>query len=280
MRPVVVRAEYGRLGNQIFQYSALAALDPRVLLLQGFDSLFATFRNVRAWQLTWPDGRRMKSFDRRLDRSPILRRLVPTVEEEAETGRLVASRRSPFLYCRRGTFFQSSRYLDAGFALEFREDVVALGEAFLERRGLVGRPFVFVHVRRGDYRSWPSNEAPAAAPLDWLTRSAESVLDSHPGAACIVLGDDREECEALRVALGAQVSDLPEAADLWLMSASTAGVLSASSFSWWGSARAFHREAAPGPFIAPNYWTGHPQRAWITPSIRHSDHLQFRDVSA
>jgi hypothetical protein len=280
LRPAILRAEYGRLGNQLFQYSALASLQPRVLLLQGFGSLFEAFANVRARQISWPSGRSLKRFDRRVGLSPTLRRIVSTVDQDRDTGSIVVSGRGPFLYCQRATFFQSPEYLDAGLELEFREEVTAVGEEFLERVGLTGRPFIFVHVRGGDYRSWPSKEAPAFVPSEWLIRSAETVLDRHPGTSCVVLGDDPEELERLRLALGAHVSDLPEASDLWLMSASTAGVLSASSFSLWGSARAFYRAGAPGPFIAPNYWINHRTGEWGASNIRHFEHLTFCDVLA
>jgi hypothetical protein len=278
LRPAILRAGYGRLGNQLFQYSALASLEPRILLLQGFESLFEAFANVRARRISWPDGRSLKRFDRRVGGSPTLRRLVPTVEQDRDTGSIIVSGRGPLLYCRRATFFQSPEYLDAGLELEFREEVTAVGEEFLERVGLTGRPFIFVHVRGGDYRSWPSKEAPAFVPEEWLIRSAEAVLDRHPGLSCVVVGDDSEERERLGLALGAHVSDLPEASDLWLMSMSTAGVLSASSFSLWGSARAFHRAGAPGPFIAPNYWVNHRIREWGTSNIRRFEHLTFNNV--
>lgn len=51
--------------------------------------------------------------------------------------------------------------------------------------------------------------------------------------------------------------------DLSIMSFCNAGILSPSSFSWWGAFYAKIRNQNNNYFIAPKYWIGHRIYTWI-----------------
>ena len=73
----------------------------------------------------------------------------------------------------------------------------------------------------------------------------------------VVVGDDPElGSELANVIGGNHIQTGSESIDLALLATCQAGILSASSFAFWGahSARA---SGSQGPFIAPEFWIGH-----------------------
>jgi hypothetical protein len=152
---------------------------------------------------------------------------------------------------------------EAGLALTFRPEVIEAGQEFLRTSGIDDASFIFVHSRKGDYQSWPSQAFPAVLPTAWLIKQANEVRRNRLTDACVILGDDRDDKTSLAASLAAHVSEESAAVDLWLMSRSVGGVLSPSTFSWWGAAFAAHRDPSTGPFFAPTFWAGHRSRQWM-----------------
>jgi len=61
-------------------------------------------------------------------------------------------------------------------------------------------------------------------------------------------------------------NNLPET-DLSIMSLCSYGILSASSFAWWGAFYAKNHNKKDNYFIAPKYWGGHRSKKWISKKI-------------
>ena len=57
------------------------------------------------------------------------------------------------------------------------------------------------------------------------------------------------------------------------------GILSASTFSWWG-ARLAHDRNGGGTFIAPLYWMGFRGKTWFPSEDIRSDFLTYVEVVA
>ena len=57
-------------------------------------------------------------------------------------------------------------------------------------------------------------------------------------------------------------NNLPET-DLSIMSLCSYGILSASSFAWWGAFYAKIYNKKRNYFIAPKYWIGHRSKKWL-----------------
>jgi hypothetical protein len=99
----------------------------------------------------------------------------------------------------------------------------------------------------------------------------DDVSDPH----FFFMGDDPAWCEE-------QFGDLPHRTfskgspkeDLALMSLCAGGIISNSSFAWWGA----HFCARTAPVIAPRYWFGWAQREWRPKGIDASD-FNFIDVT-
>ena len=57
--------------------------------------------------------------------------------------------------------------------------------------------------------------------------------------------------------------------DFVLMTQCKGGILSASSFSWWGAYLAKQKYSGTF-FLAPKYWAGHRQKRWYPESMKSS----------
>ena len=154
---------------------------------------------------------------------------------------------------------------------------LAIIEGPIKRRPGAGR--YFVHIRRGDYTCWPSRETPAALPASWYFENMARIRESDNDAHFFVLSDDTEFASTLFSGQSdvfvTQTS--PETA-LTLMAECDGGVLSASSFSWWGAALASER-GAKGPFYAPKHWLNWRfANCWDPPALEKTSFLEWCQV--
>jgi hypothetical protein len=257
-RHVVVVPAGGRLGNQVFQYAALrAALPEDPLLLVDFDEFDRTFiaPRTRAFRSERIADRIVLSFLHRVGRLPgvglgeIRQAHDTNLPAWTRDGRIVTS----LGYYQAG----APQTLAAAQQLRFRSEVVAGAETVLpDGPG----PIAFVHLRRGDYLTWPSEDGPAALPDAWYVDGIRRVRAVHPGIRFVVVSDDPTYAsEVLVPAAGlpdtTRVSRASSSVDLAVMARCDAGILSASTLSWWGGAMAA-AAGGPGPFLAPERWLG------------------------
>lgn len=277
----IVRFEYGRLGNQLFQYSALRSLGPKRLVLAGFNELFTTFSNVQGRQVRKIGRKRLRRIDGLLtDEKSIIGRRVSKISQSGTNEAELVSAGGCCYYCPQATFFESNAHTQYALALQFQAAVKLEVEDFRRRSNLWDREVLFVHARGGDFYTWPSAENPGVVPTEWLIAQAKALIDSaRQDASVVVIGDDPEAKRRIAAELGAVISTMSSSCDLYLMATSVAGVLSASDFSWWGSAFAAALGQNRGPFIAPMYWLDHRKGIWTTEGWpKSSQHLTFAHV--
>jgi hypothetical protein len=130
---------------------------------------------------------------------------------------------------------------------------------------------IFIHVRRTDYHAYYES---AVLPLSYYWAAIEKMKSVAKDPYFFILGDDTEWCE--KRFSGISQSAIPRGTpyeDLALMSLCAGGILSNSSFAWWGG-ELCKRTA---PVIAPKYWFGWPQKEWQPRGIEESN-FQFIDV--
>lgn len=135
----------------------------------------------------------------------------------------------------------------------------------------------FVHVRRGDYATFPSAVASAELPVEWFIEQMELIRAHHPETSFLVFSDDFiHATENFSDLDNTKVIDLPPRDSFRLMAASDDGILSPSSFSWWAARVAWER--TNGTFIAPELWAGWNAGDWIPSKGIESKFLQYRPV--
>ena len=135
---------------------------------------------------------------------------------------------------------------------------------------------VFIHVRRSDYGAHrPVGSMSAMLPLGYYRTAIGIIRASVSRPHFFVMGDDPSWCEKQFAELpNATVSRLSSYEDLALMSLCAGGIVSNSSFAWWGA----HFCARTAPVIAPRYWFGWAKKQWLPEGIDESG-FQFIDVA-
>jgi len=284
---LIVRSE-GRLGNQLFVYSACqkAVNSGEKIVLVGFEDLIHTFPevldSVRHFALPrsrWWRWDTVERILRGLARLWLAQRL--TLSENHSHLRRTPGLRGLVLFD--AGFCQDQRLVDRATILKLRDNALDESSGVLESWGLLptassaARKY-FVHVRRGDYLTHPSAEFPAALPATWFRSHIERVREQDSSAQFLVFTDDIPYCTT-------QLGGIPDVAiveaevteSFLAMSLCTGGILSASSLSWWAAFLA--SDSAPGPFVAPQYWINWRKKSWGDETVGNTTFLEWHDAS-
>jgi hypothetical protein len=281
----------GRLGNQLFQYCGLRTLSRSdSLCVFGMDALRRCFdgHTLRPSSLGAKLARSLvrRLGQRRIDRCARTLHLLTLAEESAAEEGIAFTIRPGLLrrwYYVPTAFFQAENIVTSATCgdLQLKPEIVSRAARLLEPLGRTAEDLVFVHLRRGDYVSWPSAEQPAVLPLSWYHRQMERFRSRNPRTLFVVISDDRPYADEF----------LADSHDVWISRATDmiddfalmtlcggGGILSASSFSWWGAY--FSRRAHPAAqFIAPLHWAGARLGAWYPPVIK-TGWIEYRPLCA
>jgi len=280
-KPMIIFFESGQLGNQLFQYCALKSMPGKgPLYLIGMQSLKTIFLGVEV-----AGGKKLDKFIERLIRFlgqakiEILARkfrLFGLIEEQQPSDGSWIQQRRGFLkdiyYCD-SAYFQSEDLHAQSVAstLELRPDLSVQATSIFKDFPQDRTETFFVHVRRGDYFSWPSTEAPAVLPPDWYQAQMDMVRSRCGKPFFVVVSDEAAYAdEVFADCLDVYVSHESQGVDFALMAkCDGGGVLSPSSFSWWGAC--FVRRANKDAFfVAPLFWGGHRKGEWHPEGVETS----------
>lgn len=126
---------------------------------------------------------------------------------------------------------------------------------------------MFVHVRRGDYKDFLIlGGVKPMLPEEWYKRALEALLHKIPDKDVHIffVGDDPEWCEEVFSAYPyLTVCRSDPLHDLSLMARCAGGVVSNSTFAWWGASLGSTKKK----IIAPRYWLGWQKRVWYPSTI-------------
>jgi hypothetical protein len=268
----------GRLGNQLFQAALIEKRKkPRervITVLMAESKAFLTprlcYRDFsNPFLVNIADHVVMKTIMWPLIR---LRAISSVIEDErgiTETRGIL-----PFTYFR--GYFQVPRLI-APTPISRKWIRRRFREAAAKRiRCAEGRTPVFLHVRRSDYSSYYEADGKRSAllPLDYYDSAIRRIQESITEPHFFLMGDDPAWCQQQFAALPHKtLSQGSPYEDLALMGLCAGGIVSNSSFAWWG-AQLCERTA---PIIAPQYWFGWATQQWLPRGIEESG-FQFIDV--
>jgi hypothetical protein len=278
---MIVMVEEGRLGNQVFQYAALrtACRPNERLWLLGFDQLRETFTGIDARFSHIASNPLKHLVTLNYDRVRTLSRFVPMTGMVNESTESMVVRQPSRVSISQPAWYQTDAYAnsEAVRRLRVREDHLERAQAVLEANGLSGARTAFVHVRAGDYRQWPTAEAPAILSPEWYRAQIMRLRESDSTVAVIGIGDEPEYvAEVMSSVPNGFTAREDYATEFALMSLCASGILSASSFAYWGAV--FARRTFPnGTYIAPRFWAGHATQSWYPPNIQ-TNSLSYVDV--
>jgi len=269
----------GRLGNQIIQYSGLRKFFPNdCIILIGMPEIGA-IQNRLPSTVQMPIRGFLFLVIRKCARALVRVRLV-TAAREMNTDGLYRLKKKPGLF--RSVIVIEEAYFQNELAIQLHDIDMSLLEGFsratpASTHGSENHQY-FLHVRRGDYLTWPSLDHPAALPDKWFFAAMKYIKSRDRAAKFLVFSDDPDYCvekfTSPDVFVQARAS---EVSDLTVMGSCAGGILSPSSFSWSAAAAIFRQSILKGSepplLVAPKFWAGHRTKRWFPPSfISHGIH--------
>ncbi|WP_175628261.1 alpha-1,2-fucosyltransferase [Thioalkalivibrio denitrificans] len=283
---MIILFESGRLGNQLFQYAALRKLypDEKLIFLGGEDlgnlllDCEASFIERSRFPKWLPIGFLQRSFS-----SFAKMRLVNCIQEVRDGSGYSIQQNiglMPRLYFLQTSYFQHRSIIEQITPrLRIRPALLSEARQWLRGQNLEDErhKLIFVHIRRGDYISWPSREYPAVLGARWYRRAMNEMREMMIEPRFLVMTDDVYYAQDLfEHEQDVHISYNTPFVDLALMSLCDHGILSASSFAWWGGwfSRQRNDERSDGRFLAPRYWAGHRAMAWY-PDGFESDWIRY-----
>lgn len=276
--------ESGRLGNQLFQYLALMSMCKKKenVILFGFKDLQAVFDGLQAKIINQNSPRLERAFYYRLyPRLQILseKKIIATINEDHELGTILTKKGLlNQIKLVKESYFQSQTFFDSQQAnlLKIKPEFLIPAQQKLQVLA-EGMTPIFVHVRRGDYLGWPNTKHPAILPATYYLQSINIINSKVSDPFFIFLSDDYWYVKDIFSYLtNSYISQGTASEHFVLMSFCQGGILSASTFGWWGSYFA-KKSCSKGIFLAPKYWAGHRQKEWY-PKYIESDFLTYVDV--
>jgi hypothetical protein len=266
--------EYGRLGNQLFQYVGIKRyFSDHKIVFFGCEDLAETMETVDVKFIAknqLPKWLRLGILYRLANLASRLLLVGSVWESRKEFDYAAVLRKGLMLgvYLLRRSYFQHERVISEIPAdLRLKPNLVEQANAWLaDRLGqFTSRPLVFVHVRRGDYLTWPSAEFPAILDLAWYRRAMALARNRTNKPLFLILTDDPYYAEdVFSDEDDTVISNNGPLVDFALMSQCQHGILSASSFAWWGAwfSRQDQKKNKKSFYFAPDFWAGHRRKQW------------------
>jgi hypothetical protein len=256
----------GRVGNQLFELAYIEAVRGQsewVLCTRLVSSLKCVVRMPRYLDF---EGRIIVFLVKKILRPLVENCLVPlrifSCHWEKTDGSVAMTRGLlPVTYLKGYYQFGSIATKPRQFRIR-KYYLEAAGEIVKE----AGRKIpLFVHVRRGDYLTYEVGQhVNPSLPVTYYDSAVHTLLAQVQDPFFFFLGDEPEW-------IAPQFAHLPHATvvrrsaplDLAVMSLCAGGVISNSTFAWWGAALCKRN----GPIIAPRFWLGWRSRDWYPPLI-------------
>ena len=256
----------GRTGNQLFQTAYCMTLaGPRgYFFTRGFGKtrgyFYGTWKrrwiNVDAKWLCWIIERLVEPFCWQV----FLKTGLVSSRLELQ-GQVVKIRRGfiPRITIVKGFFENDSFDVDRirrDLKLKRRYMNSALG---VLKRVPKGSNPVFIHIRHGDFATELLGGMSIQLPDSYYEKAIQLLREKISNPFFIITGDDPEYAESFFKDMEYKyVSRLSVPEDLALMSLCEGGILSNSTFAWWGAFLGNPK----GYYIGPRYWSGWAVKEW------------------
>jgi len=255
----------GRLGNQIFQYAFLNTIrkeNERVLAfnMDQFQKVFQTgnpyfhFINLPRFHYLLIKKIFIPYFLNFLSSLRIISFIQEEQTNDIHHPRFIQKKGLlPITFVQTG-FFQSEHFFDPR-KLDFRFHPHIVNKAIEFLQQIPSHyEIAFVHVRRGDYLNETYEGIRGIQlPASYYRDAIQILKEDQKELFFVFLSDDPEFVECCFKDITPKIISLNSAeVDLAIMSLCTYGVVSNSSFSWWGAYLMKKRKKV----IFPKYWYG------------------------
>jgi len=133
-------------------------------------------------------------------------------------------------------------------------------------------PKIFIHIRKKDYELINHNQR-INVPIDWYKKCINIMKKKYKNPFFIFCTDDKKIYKYFKNLDKCFFSNEDYLTDLAIIAQCNGGILSPSSFSWWGawlSNRNTNSKIHQKIFLAPEYWMGFNKNEWFPKNIKTS----------
>lgn len=255
----------GRLGNQLFQYAFLntIAKDNEKIITANMEQFVDKFDIKNSNFIHKKLGKYASFFVRKILKPHILKALVKLKligyvrQEKSETSALPSFSKTKGILpitLVETDFFQSEDFFDKNKVdFSIKKQFVEEAEKFIDKVPKNSTK-IFVHVRRGDYifESYLGVQG-IDLPKSYFENTMKEIVKNIENPLFVFLSDDSSYVECCFKNIHNKIiSKNSMATDLAIMSLCEYGIVSNSSFSWWGAYMMKNRKRV----IFPKYWYG------------------------
>jgi hypothetical protein len=268
---MIIHIENGRLGNLLFQYVGLKKYFPKKKLIfigcnnfqDFFDNIDANFFFIKISNQIF-----FRLFKLTIFALIKIRFLGVIVENPNYKNYKIIIKKGllPSIIVSNDIFFQHKNIISKINNLPVLKSIILKKglKWFYKKKINLKKKIVFIHIRRGDYLQYPSKEYPAVLDINWYKQAIKLIKKKLRNPIFILMSDDKYYLKKIfKESSSVFISYNKPEIDLSIMSFCNAGILSPSSFSWWGAFYAKIRNQNNNYFIAPKYWIGHRIYTWI-----------------
>jgi hypothetical protein len=288
---MIIFFEEGKLGNQLFQYCGLKKYFPNDNLIffgckdlkELFSGVFVNFFLANKYNVIYSKNDESKSpasfekFTFKLLKKTIfflvrIKVLGKITHSDSNSNKFNINISRGFfskLNVAYSIFFQHSDFINNVTAYPIlKKKLLKQAKNWLKKKNIIlyKQRLVFVHIRRSDYLFWPSSKFPAFLELTWYKRAMLKISKKIYKPIFVIMSDDLlyiqkefKESDSLII------SNNKAAVDLAIMQMCSHGILSPSTFAWWGGffSRSKKIDKNNLHFIAPKFWVGHRIKKWF-----------------
>jgi hypothetical protein len=265
--------ENGRLGNQLFQYYGLKSYFPKhKLYFFGCSSLQNLFNKVDVKFIKLKKNIFLNELLKKtLFFFSEIRILSKINQTDNNKLKIQCGLLSNF-YIAHNIFFQDNSHVKKIINRPIiKEKYLKYAKSWLKKKNFLNKNtnLVFVHIRRKDYFFWPDLNYSAVLNLSWYNKNILYIKKKIKNPFFVIMGDDTLYLQKFfKETKNLVISKNSYKVDFSIMSLCSHGILSPSTFAWWGAYYSKTYNKNNNYFIAPKYWAGHKLKKWFPKNFR------------
>ena len=265
----------GRLGNQIFQINGLIEIGKKQkIYLYGFEDAKRVIKLDNNLEFINLSKSLMKliikllislfKYNKRL-------RLISWMNENQGEVKVEKGLFSKIIIGAE-IYFQSEYYINK----HLMGNIKLIDDVLKKKNVILSQKSYFIHVRRGDYNSWPSYKMNAVVPIKWYKDLIKKIKYENKNCKFYIFSDDKNiKEEFLELNNLIFVENCISEIDLYhLIGCCEGGIMAPSTFSL---AAVFIAGSPEKKYYAPKYWAGFKSGAWF-PERMKIDFIEYVDV--
>jgi len=289
---MILSIQNGRLGNQIFQYfffKNIAKSNEKIFLF-GFDDLKNLIEDDQLYFITSKNNIICKFLIKikwKIDKFFLKFKILNYIYEDytSKENKIVHLKGIIPQITYINGFFQNQRFIKKKNFNNFNIKKGLINDAKKEISKLkkdVNTKIIFVHLRGGDFKYWPSKKKPAILPVKWYLRCIKNINHIYKNNKIIFIffTDDKKFFFNKKIFILNKYVFIKQNLinNFLMMSLSDGGILSPSTYSWWPAFMSFSKNKNR-IFFAPKYWIGHRSKEYFPKNFEYTSFLKYKIVN-